>query len=110
MTLTHWQTVVKHLLKLRICSEMFDVKSGVPVPAKGRSGRPLTADFPFSDMQRGQSFFVPLGNGVAKTSISRLRARASNWRKTTGLDSRFRMVACTHPDTGEKAIGVWRVS
>jgi|NOAtaT_6_FD_contig_51_1373400_length_473_multi_6_in_0_out_0_2 hypothetical protein len=89
---------------------MFAIETDVPVPARARSGR-----YPFDSLQPGQSFFVPLADGIPAAQrddeMRKLARRVSSScmaDKRKNKDRSYRTAAASK----DGAIGyrVWRTA
>lgn len=77
---------------------MFEVRSGIPLPAATREGFSKPSKYPFATMEVGDMFFVP----AAKKSFSSLASAAGK-----RLGRKFSTRAAT--EDGVEGIGCWRV-
>jgi hypothetical protein len=91
--------------------ERFKIDHDVPIPIKKK--RRKEPDYPFAQMEIGDSFAVPIlsiSTEDANREIRHLRhslpAQAGGVARSMGMNAKF--VTCYMPD--EKAVRIWRVA
>lgn len=81
---------------------MYEIEN-IPFTRKSNHAT-LVANFPFANLQVGQSFFVPNGDGARAVSIP---VNAAN---SLLAPARFKVREETHPETGVEGRRVFRVA
>jgi len=82
----------------------FTIEKGVPYPKKGKKG---FVNYPFDEMEVGDSFFVPLKKGNKITSLQpQILSNAKSYALHNKKDWTFK----TSREEDETGIRIWRVS
>jgi len=85
---------------------MFQILKNVPVPVSTR-GPGRDALYPFVHMGPGDSFIVPVADGVESIKVAdRVRGAAATWRKRN-LSALSFSVRAFKNEEGKNVIGVW---
>lgn len=81
---------------------MIQIDHDIPMPATSSP-----ENYPFADMQPGDSFFVPAGStGCDKLRVY-VNAAVTRYRKVSGHDIKLRSIRVT--ENGVAGLRVWRV-
>lgn len=80
------------------------IEKGVQIPKKGKYGY---KEFPFDKMQIGDSFFVPLEEGKALTSLNaQISTNARTYSDINGKNWKFKTCRIRE---GIEGIRIWRI-